>query len=187
MGFLDDLKKGADNLGNKLNDSFSGQSGPTQSQADPLLRDLGALTFLDQTGRLTEDQQPHVVRILSELQALEAQGLVIDLALRSAPPPPPGAAVGATPPPPAGAAAPVPPPPAGGAVPPPPPPAGVTTAPPPAPAAPAPVAPPPAPATVTPPPAPGGAVPPPPSPAAVIPPPPPPGVATGDSAEPTDG
>ena len=53
MGFLDDLKKGADNLGNKLNDSFSGQSGPTQSQAEPLLRDLGALTFLDQTGEAT--------------------------------------------------------------------------------------------------------------------------------------
>jgi hypothetical protein len=106
MGFLDDLKKGADNLGNKLNESFSGQGGPTQSQADPLLRDLGALTFLDQTGRLTADQQPHVVRILSELQALEAQGLVIDLALRSAPPPPPRAAVGAPPPPPPAASAP---------------------------------------------------------------------------------
>ena len=103
MGFLDDLKKGADNLGNKLNESFSGQGGPTQSQAEPLLRDLGALTFLDQTGRLTAEQQPQVVRILGELQALEAQGLVIDVALRSAPPPPPGAAVGATPPPPPGA------------------------------------------------------------------------------------
>jgi hypothetical protein len=163
MGFLDDLKKGADNLGNKLNESFSGQGGPTQSQAEPLLRDLGALTFLDQTGRLTEEQQPHVVRIIGELQALEAQGLVIDVALRSAPPPPPGAAVGASPPPPPGA----------------------STPPPPAPAAAVP--PPPPPASVSPPPSPGNAVPPPPPPAGVVPPPPAPGATTDDRPEPTEG
>lgn len=153
MGFLDDLKKGADNLGNKLNESFSGQGGPTQSQAEPLLRDLGVLTFLDQNGRLTEAQQPHVERILGELQALEAQGLVLDVALRSSPPPPPGSAVGTTPPPPGGSVPPPPPP--GGAVPPPPPPGGA----------------------VPPPPAPGGAVPPPPPPGGAVPPPPPPGTA----------
>ncbi len=175
MGFLDDLKKGADNLGNKLNESFSGQGGPTQSQAEPLLRDLGVLTLLDQTGRLTEEQQPHVTRVLGELQALEAQGLVLDVALRSAPPPPPGAGVGATPPPPTGAVA-APPPPPGTAVPPPPPPGGAAPSPAPAPA----------PAAVPPPPPPGGAVPPPPPPAGVVPPPPPPGVATGGDSEPAD-
>jgi hypothetical protein len=120
MGFLDDLKKGADNLGNKLNESLSGHGGPTQSQAEPLLRDLGVLTFLDQTGRLTEQQQPHVARVLGELRALEGQGLVLDVALHTAPPPPPGAGVGATPPP-SPAAVPPPPPPSGVAPPPPPP------------------------------------------------------------------
>jgi hypothetical protein len=147
MGFLDDLKKGADNLGNKLNQGLSGSSGPSQAQAEPLLRDLGVLTFLDQTGRLTEAQQGEVSRVLGELQALEGQGLQIDTALRSAPPPPPGSA-----PPPPGAPAGTPPPP--GATPPPP-----------------------APASVPPPPAPGGAVPPPPPPGGAVPPPPPPGVA----------
>jgi hypothetical protein len=134
MGFLDDLKKGADNLGNKLNQSLSGTSGPTQAQAEPLLRDLGVLTFLDQTDRLTEAQQGEVNRVLGELQALESQGLQIDTALRSAPPPPPGSA----PPPPGGATTP-------------PPPGGGTT-------------PPPRPASVPPPPPPGGSVPPPPPP-----------------------
>jgi hypothetical protein len=130
MGFLDDLKKGADNLGNKLNQGLSGQSGPTQSQADPLLRDLGVLTYLDQMGRLSEDQQAHVTRVIGELQALEAQGLVLDVGLRSAPPPAPGAA--ATPPPPASSDASPPPPPAPAATPPPPAP-GATVPPPPPP------------------------------------------------------
>jgi hypothetical protein len=158
MGFLDDLKKGADNLGNKLNQGLSGQSGPTQSQADPLLRDLGVLTYLDQMGRLGEEQQAEVTRVLGELQSLEGQGLVLDVALRSAPPPPPGTA--ATPPPPAASGAPVPPPPAPAATPPPP----------------APAATPPPPASVPPPPAPGAAVPP----------PPPPGVA-GQEPQSSDG
>lgn len=158
MGFLDDLKKGADNLGSKLNESLSGQGGPSQSQAEPLLRDLGVLTYLDQNGRLTDEQKPHVERVLGELQALEGQGLVIDVALRSAPPPPPGAATGATPPPPPAPGAAVPPPPAPGATPPPP--------------APAATPPPPAPSSVPPPPPPSS-----------IPPPPPPGVAgTGDAS-----
>jgi len=170
MGFLDDLKKGADNLGNKLNESFSGQGGPSQSQADPLLRDLGVLTFLDQTGRLTDEQKPHVERILGELHALEGQGLVIDVALRSAPPPPPSAATGATPPPPPPGGTAPPPPAPGAAVPPPPPPAAPATPPPPPPATPA--TPPPPPATPT--------VPPPPPPSS-IPPPPPPGAA-GDTS-----
>jgi hypothetical protein len=183
MGFLDDLKKGADNLGSKLNESFSGQSGPTQSQAEPLLRDLGVLTYLDQSGRLTEDLQPHVTRVLGEIQALEAQGLVLDVALRSAPPPPP-ASVGATPPPPGATA---PPPAPGAGVAPPPPPAGAVPPPPPGGAAPTPP-PPPAPAAVPPPPAPApAAVPPPPAPSGAVPPPPPPGVAgTEPAAEPTD-
>jgi len=39
MGFLDDLKRGADNLANKVNTSVSGTPGaPSAKQADPLLR-----------------------------------------------------------------------------------------------------------------------------------------------------
>ncbi len=154
MGFLDDLKRGADQLSNKVNQSLSGQPGaPSAKQADPLFRDLGVLTYLDQTGQLTEANQADVARVMDELRQLAAQGVVLDMALRTAPPPPPGAA-----PPPPGAA-PVPPPP-GGVAPPPPPGA----------------APPPAPVTPPPPPG-GGAVPPPPPPSGITPPPPPPGVA----------
>ncbi len=175
MGFMDDLKRGADQLSGKINQSLSGTGAPSSSQAEPLLRDLGVLTFLDQTGRLTEDQQADVQRVMSELQALEAQGVALPLALRTAPPPPPGAA---TPPPPPGAATPPPPPP-GGVTPrrlrrpaaptPPPPPAAPTPAPPPPGGS---VPPPPPPAAPTPPPPPAGG--------AVPPPPPPPGVVTGE-------
>jgi hypothetical protein len=163
MGFMDDLKRGADQLSGKINQSLSGTGTPSSSQAEPLLRDLGVLTFLDQTGRLTEDQQADVQRVMSELQAFEAQGVALPLALRTAPPPPPGAATpppppgGSTPPPPPGAASSPPPP---GAPTPPPPPVGGSVPPPPPPAAPTP-----------PPPPAGGAVPPP---------PPPPGVVTGE-------
>uniref|UniRef100_UPI001AA02131 hypothetical protein n=1 Tax=Rhabdothermincola sediminis TaxID=2751370 RepID=UPI001AA02131 len=117
MGFMDDLKRGADSLSSKINQglSGSGSGAPSAARAEPLLRDLGVLTFLDQTGRLSEAQQADVQRVLADLQSLEAQGVRLDLALRSAPPPPPGAAA----PPPPGAAAP-PPPPSGVAPPPPP-------------------------------------------------------------------
>ncbi|MEJ5256480.1 MAG: hypothetical protein WHS89_14135, partial [Acidimicrobiales bacterium] len=110
MGFLDDLKRGADSLSSKINQSLSGGSGPSASQVEPLLRDLGVLTFLDQTGRLSEAQQADVQRVLAALQNLEAQGVRLDLALRTAPPPPPGA-VPPPPPPPAGVTPPPPPPP----------------------------------------------------------------------------
>jgi hypothetical protein len=162
MGFLDDLKRGADQLSNKVNQSLSGQPGaPSAKQADPLFRDLGVLTYLDQTGQLTEAQQADVARVMGELGQLAAQGVVLDMALRTAPPPPPGAA-----PPPPGSA-----PPAPGAAPVPPPPGGVAPPPPPGGAAP------PAPVTPPPPPPGGGAVPPPPPPSGITPPPPPPGVA----------
>jgi hypothetical protein len=132
MGFLDDLKKQADNLTTKVNQGLSGGAGgaPGARQAEPLFRDLGVLTYLAGAGGLTDDQEAQRQRIVGELQALQGQGVALDLALRTAPPPPPG--VGA-PPPPGGAAPPPPPPP--GAVAPPPPPAGGAVPPPPPPAA----------------------------------------------------
>jgi hypothetical protein len=158
MGFMDDLKRGADQLSGKINQSLSGSGAPSASQAEPLLRDLGVLTYLDQTGRLTDEQQADVQRVMGELQSLEGQGVALPLALRTAPPPPPGST--ATPPP------------AGGAVPPPPPPAAPTPPPPP-PGGAVPSPPPPAAPTPPPPPPPGGSIPPP---------PPPPGVVTGEPA-----
>jgi hypothetical protein len=144
MGFMDDLKRGADQLSGKINQSFSGSGAPSASQAEPLLRDLGVLTFLDQTDRLTEAQQADVQRVMGELQSLEGQGVALPLALRTAPPPPPGSTAASPPPPPT---PPPPPPPPGGAVPPPPPPAAPTP---------------------PPPPPPGGSIPPPPPPPGVV-------------------
>jgi hypothetical protein len=157
MGFLDDLKRGADSLANKANDTLGGGGGPSAKAAEPLLRDLGALTYLQRTDRATDSTGAEVDRVLGELRAREAQ-VPFDLALRSAPPPPPGSAPpppGAAPPPPGGSGVQVPPPP-GGAVPAPPPPGGTAVPPPPAPqpAQPA-VQPPPPPAGITPPPPPG--------------------------------
>jgi hypothetical protein len=129
MGFLDDLKRGADQLGTKVNQGLSGQSGASGArQADPLFRDLGVLAYLDRAGQLTESQQAEMTRVLGELQELADQDVVFDLALRTAPPPAPGAAA---PPPPGGAPTPPPPPPPPGGVAAPPPPPGITPPPPP--------------------------------------------------------
>ena len=137
MGFLDDLKKQADSLTTKVNQGLSGGTGGASSakQAEPLLRDLGVLSYLERTGQLTADHETQLERVLGELQALQSQGVALDLGLRTVPPPPPGAGVpppggGTPPPPPPGGAVPPPPPP-GGAVPPPPPPGGAVPPPPP--------------------------------------------------------
>lgn len=127
MGFLDDVKRGADKLAGDINKGLSGSSQPGSKQAEPLLRDLGALTYLDLAGRLDDSAQAERQRVISELQALEGQGVVLDLSLRTAAPPPPGSA-----PPPPGSAAPTPPPPpAPESVPPPPPPGSIAPPPPP--------------------------------------------------------
>ncbi len=112
MGFLDDLKKGANDLGN----SISGTVGNAQSgqKASNLLHDLGALTWAAKVGQGGPNDSEEWARIEAELTQLAADGTVIDLKLKTSaapPPPPPGPAAEAPAPPPADApAAPTPPP-----------------------------------------------------------------------------
>jgi len=141
MGFLDDVKKGANSLSDSINSSVKGTQ--TKHQASSLLHDLGVLSWKSRTGQSGVDDATELARIEAELAELVAAGTVIDLNLKTAaappPPPPPAPAppVAETAPPPPAAAAPAPPaPPA--------PPADVAP-PPPAPAPPAPASAPPAP------------------------------------------
>jgi hypothetical protein len=140
MGFLDDVKKGASNLGNSLNTSVSGQQ--TSHRVGNLLHDLGALTWAAKIGQAGPDDATEWARIEAELTEIASAGGAIDVSLKtgSAPPPPPPPAATdapAPPPPPAAAEAPAPPPPAA-APPPPAAPAPPATPAPPAPPAPAP-------------------------------------------------
>jgi hypothetical protein len=160
VGLLDNLKQGANNLAQSVNDTVAkGQQSMDQSSsrkyADGLLRDLGVLVYARDTGRGTPTVDADIERLTADLRAHEAQGGAIDLMPKA------GAAPGAAPPPPGGAGAPPPPP--GGAASPPPPPGGAGAPPPP----------PPAPSAPPPPPAGGAAPPPPPPPGSVAPPPPP--------------
>jgi hypothetical protein len=152
MGFLDKVKEQAGTLANSVNETVNkGQASMDQSQsrkhADGLLRDLGALVYARDTDRGGETVDADIARLMTDLQAHEAQGGVVDMSDHSRPPAPGQSAAspdpGAAPPPPGGAATPPPP--------------GAAAAPP-APAA----APPPPPGTVAPPPAPGTVAPPPP-------------------------
>ncbi len=137
MGFMDKVKEVGNQAASQVNQAVNkGQAqfdqATSKRQSDALLRDLGALTFAQATGRAAENTDAEIARVTAELQAHEAGGGVVDLALKSgvapAPPaggetpPPPPASGAATPPPPPGA---VPPPPAPGTVAPPPPPGAV--------------------------------------------------------------
>jgi hypothetical protein len=134
MGFLDKAKQAANDLAAKADSAIAGSGlggpGPSASDAERHLRDLGVLAYLEATGRpaSTEDR----VRIVTALQAMEPAG-VVNLGLRTsavpppAPsaPPPPGAAAAAQqapPPPPPPTAGEQPSPPAPATAPPPPPP-----------------------------------------------------------------
>ena len=158
MGFLDDLKKTANQAVSSVNTTID--STQQKSKANDLLRDLGLLDYLERAGTPHPEAATERERILGELAAIVAQlpEVVAGLKTSAAPPPPvPGAA-----PPPPGAAAPPPPPGAGSATPPPPPaPGSVAPPPPPAPGSATPP-PPPAPGSVAPPPPPGSVAPPPP-------------------------
>lgn len=114
MGFLDDLKRGADDLANQTNAALKGGSS-IAGRAEPLLRDLGVLTYRERAGTLDEAAAADKERVLAALDVLALEG-PIDLPLRTSAPPPPGA-----PPPAAGEAVTLPPPPASASAPPPPP------------------------------------------------------------------
>jgi hypothetical protein len=103
MGFLDDLKKGADNLSESINSTVKGTQ--DKHQASSLLHDLGVLTWKSRTGQTGPDDDTERARIERELADLIAAGTTIELALKSAaPPPPPPPAAPSPPPPPAGEA-----------------------------------------------------------------------------------
>jgi hypothetical protein len=154
MGFLDDLKKGANNLADSINRGVSSMQQSAKPETPPgpspemLLRDLGVLSYLDHTGRSDAQSAAEAERILGALRELEAAGVALNLMVQSAPPPggfvapePGGVAPAPVPPPPGGvASAPVPPPPGGfvapepggvASAPVPPPPGGVVPPPPP--------------------------------------------------------
>jgi hypothetical protein len=156
MGFLDKAKAAANDLASKADAALgsaesSMAGGASPKQAEPLIRDLGVIAYLESTGRVPEDADTQRQRCVDGIQAIEQQ-TALNLQLTSAPPPAPGTA-GA---PPAPATAP----PAPAAAPPPPPPGAAAAPPPPvdAPAAP------PAPAEAPAPPPPRDAAPPPPPP-----------------------
>ncbi len=153
MGFLDKAKAMADQAMNSAESSLSGA--PSPKQAEPMLRDLGVLAYLEATGRPAPDADEQRQRCVEGIQAVEQQAQ-LNLQMTSAPPPAPGMNTGTAPAAPASA----PPPPAAA---PPPPPGGAATAPPPPATAPEPQAAPEPPETAPPPP-----------PSAPPPPPPPP-------------
>ena len=150
MGFLDKAKSAMDQAVASVDGALtSATTGAGSKQAEPYLRDLGVLAYLEATGRPPADIEEQRARCNQALYQIESQA-PFNLAMTSLAPPPPAAA---TPPPPPGAAA------------------GAASAPA---ADPGTGAPPPAPGTVAPPPAPGTVAPPPP-PGTVAPPPPPSG------------
>lgn len=136
MGFMDKVKEVGNQAASQVNQAVNkGQAqfdaATSKRQSDALLRDLGALTFAQATGRGDANTETEIARVTAELQAHEAGGGVVDLALKSgAMAPPPAPPSGTTAPPPPGAAA-TPPPPAPGAVAPPPAPGTVAPPPPP--------------------------------------------------------
>lgn len=156
MGFLDkakaaatDLAAKADTALNSAETSIAGGANP--KEAEPMLRDLGVIAYLEATGRPMPDADDQRQRCVEGIQSIESQ-TTLNLQMTSSPPPAPGTTTGAPP------AAPAAPPPPAAAAPPPPP--GAAAAAPPPPAAPeAPAAP---------------AAPPPPSDSPAAPPPPPP-------------
>ena len=97
MGFLDDIKKGADNLSGSINSSVQGTQ--TKGRVNDLLHDLGVLSWATRTGQAVPDAGAQQARIEAELAEI-ATAAPLDLSLKTAPPPPPGAV---TPPPPPGA------------------------------------------------------------------------------------
>ena len=107
MGFLDKAKALADQAAAKVDEAVNtATSSQGAKQADPYLRDLGVLAYLQESGRSPADAKEQRERCLAAIHAAESQG-AINLAMSSVAPPPPG---GVAPPPPPGGVAPPPPP-----------------------------------------------------------------------------
>ncbi len=99
MGFLDKAKAlgeqamaKADTALNSIDSSTAG--GVSAKQAEPYLRDLGVLAYLEQTGRSPADAGAQRDRCLQAISQIESQ-TALNLAMTSAAPPPPGQAAAA--------------------------------------------------------------------------------------------
>ncbi len=126
MGFMDQVKAAANDLKDSVEGSLA--SGNSARDVERHYRDLGMLTYLQDTGRHIDAADRE--RIVAALRAAEAAGAMTAFTLQTGapPPPPPPPPTGQAPPyagqqpPPAGHAPPPPPPaPQSGEVPPPPP------------------------------------------------------------------
>ncbi|MEZ5382849.1 MAG: hypothetical protein R2754_13780 [Microthrixaceae bacterium] len=135
MGFLDKAKAMADQAMGSMDSTFSPE-GEGARRGEQLFRDLGALTWAQQSGRAAESTAEEIQSILSELGQLDANRSLNVMRKHvhaggtgAAAPPPPGmathTAAGTAPPPPGGGA----PPPGPGASAPPAPGAGTPQAP----------------------------------------------------------
>ena len=100
MGFMDKMKEQANSLAVQVNDTVSkGQQSFEESQsrrhADALLRDLGVLVYVRDSGRGTATTDAEIARVTAALQAHEAKGeairleIGVDSSLPTPPPPPP--------------------------------------------------------------------------------------------------
>jgi hypothetical protein len=97
MGFLDDIKKGADNLSTSIGGSVS--EAQTKSRVTALLRDLGSITWATRTGQSELTDAAEQVRIEAELADIVATKGALDLGLKTGAPPPPAPPPPAPPPP----------------------------------------------------------------------------------------
>ena len=116
MGFMDQVKAAANDLKESVEGSLA--SGNSARDVERHYRDLGMLTYLQDTGRSIDAADRE--RILAALRAAEAAGAMTAFTLQTGAPPPPPPPPGGQVPPYAGQQPP-PPPPTGQAPPPPPP------------------------------------------------------------------
>jgi hypothetical protein len=92
MGFLDEVKAAAIDLKDTVEGSLSSTN--AARDVERMYRDLGMLTFLQDTGRAIDVADRE--RLLNGLKAAEAAGSIAAFTLVTGPPPPPPSASGPT-------------------------------------------------------------------------------------------
>ncbi|MDA8381034.1 MAG: hypothetical protein M0020_09450 [Actinomycetota bacterium] len=78
MGFMDKVKEGAAQVASKAQDAGkAGQAKLEEVQAkrrlDALLRDLGAVVYLDKAGRGSDNAESEAVDLISQIEATEKE------------------------------------------------------------------------------------------------------------------